>query len=105
MPSGLKAGQVFSRKCSVSHSTRDTLSTHTEKRVHTGEPSSGLYKGVDDSGRHLVQRLRGRDRGVQGRPHRVAEAQGSGGPAGLWAVGRPHEPACSPFSPACEASL
>lgn len=85
---------------------RETRSAHMQKSTCTQvNPSSGLYKAVDDSGRHLVQRLKGRDRGVQGRPHRVAEAQGSGGPAGLWALGCPHEPACSPFSPACEASL
>lgn len=110
MPSGLKAGQarcLFSEMQCISHH-ESPHSAHTQKsKCIQVNPSSGLYKGVDDSGWHLVQRLKGRDRrrggpGGGGRPHR---AQGSGGPGGLWAVGHPHEPACLPFSPACEASL
>lgn len=112
MPSGLKAGQarcLFSEMQCISHQ-ESPQSAHTQKsKCIQVNPSSGVYKDVDDSGRHLVQCLKGRNwGGGQGggwRPHRAAVAQGSRGPGGLLAVGRPHEPACLPFSPACEASL
>ena len=110
MPSGLKVGQarcLFSEMQCISHH-ESPRSAHTQKsKCIQVNPLSGVYKGVDTSGRHLVQRLKGRDRGA-----RVGEGGLTGGrgtglgrPRRAVAVGHPHEPAFLPFSPACEASL
>lgn len=86
MPSGLKVGQarcLFSEMQCISHH-ESPRSAHTQKsKCIQVNPLSGVYKGVDASGRHLVQRLKGRDLGGQGgggRPHgrpwhRAREAQ------------------------------
>ena len=77
----------FLRNACISHHESPS-SAHTQKsKCIQVNPLSGVYKGVDASGRHLVQRLKGRDLGGQGgggRPHgrpwhRAREAQAGWG--------------------------
>ena len=57
---------LFSEMQCISHH-ESPRSAHTQKsKCIQVNPSSGVYKGVDASGRHLVQHLKGRDPGGPG---------------------------------------